>query len=339
MEPRNKRARLQPSAALDVLGNDLLVRCASYLDADGMAQLGRTSSRFGIPQAGQQRSLSNEAARQRFRESTTDEERSRLPKYDDESDVGLMRALEQLRRPLCFDELVGYGFSPQEQSSSVTRTIFDGWSAAVSGHMMRGGRHFVEFEITCDGQSPFIHLGVIRPVSLTDGIDLEAEWRGMVHPMISSSHSRPALAEKLRSQRTAKWGESNVHCCAYDCEDGSCGWTDWDTEEDYSDWQGSEVLEGSGTIGMLLDLDEGNLFIFKNGRNLGVMKEGLGGEYCWLVMDLPLKNRGQKFAVSPGWRRASDAANFDPPSESDGEYSSFPIRPGPLRSLDSTLGA
>ncbi|EJK68512.1 hypothetical protein THAOC_10298, partial [Thalassiosira oceanica] len=105
MEPRNKRAR--PSAALDGLGNDLLVRCASYLDADGLAQLGRTSARLGIPQAGQERSLANEAARQRFRESATDEERSRLPKYDDESDVGLLRALEQLRQPLCFDELAG----------------------------------------------------------------------------------------------------------------------------------------------------------------------------------------------------------------------------------------
>ncbi|EJK74069.1 hypothetical protein THAOC_04278, partial [Thalassiosira oceanica] len=50
MMPRdNKRARLLPSAALDVLGNDLLVRCASYLDADGLAQLGRTSARLGIP--------------------------------------------------------------------------------------------------------------------------------------------------------------------------------------------------------------------------------------------------------------------------------------------------
>ena len=42
----NKRARLLLGAALDVLGSDLLIRCASYLDADGLAQLGRTSARF-----------------------------------------------------------------------------------------------------------------------------------------------------------------------------------------------------------------------------------------------------------------------------------------------------
>ena len=95
MQPRDsKRVRLLPSATLDTLGNDLVIRCASYLDADGLARLGRTSAKFGIPQAGQERSLANEAARQRFRQSATDEERSRLPKYSDEPDIGLCRALE-----------------------------------------------------------------------------------------------------------------------------------------------------------------------------------------------------------------------------------------------------
>ncbi|EJK76537.1 hypothetical protein THAOC_01696 [Thalassiosira oceanica] len=280
MEPRNKQAQL-PSAALDVLGNDLLVRCASYLDADGLAQLGRTSARFGIPQAGQERSIANEVARQRFRESATDEERSRLPKYDDESDVGLLRALEQLRRPLCFDELAGYGFSPQENPASVMCTPDECWSTAVSGLVMRGGRHFVEFTIN-DVLSSFIHLGVIRPVSLTDGIELQADWRGSVYPL--SVRYIPALSEKLRSQRTARWGESRVHCCAYYCLSGRCDWTDWDNEQVFFEWQERrEELEGSGTIGLLLDLDEGTLTVFKDGRRLGAMKEGLGGEYCWFV--------------------------------------------------------
>ncbi|EJK76315.1 hypothetical protein THAOC_01928 [Thalassiosira oceanica] len=286
----NKRARLlPPSAALDVLGNDLLVRCASYLDPDGLVHLGRTSARFGIPQAVQQRSLANEAARQRFWESTTKEERSRLPKYKEESDVGLLRALEQLRQPLRFDELAGYGFRPQENPASVIKfkEAYEGWSTAVSGHVMRAGRHFVEFTIN-DQQSSYIHLGVVRPVSFTDGIDLQADWEGEVHPVCVSSDWKPAIAEKLRSQKTARWGEdSNVHCCAYHCHDGQCYLTDWNTEDDYSDdcfdWQGSEVLEGSGTIGLLLDLDEGTLSVFKDGRCLGAMKEGLDGEYCWFV--------------------------------------------------------
>ena len=45
---------------------------------------------------------------------------------------------------------------------------------------MRGGRHFTEFAISDGG--PDIYQGVIRPVSLTNDIDLEADWKGSVHP-------------------------------------------------------------------------------------------------------------------------------------------------------------
>ena len=291
MQPRdNKRARLLPSATLGTLDDDLLIRCASYLNANGLAQLGRTSARFGISQSVQQRSLVNETARQRFLQIATDEERSRLPKYDDESDIGLYRALALSRLSLCFDALVGYGFSPQEHPASVRHRGRGVWSTAMSGHVMRGGRHFVEFAIANHVQSgQNICLGVIRPVSLTNSIDLEADWEGTVNPLNVSSSFKPAVAIKLRNQRTAKWRgrDSNVHCCAYYCGNGRCIWTDWHTHWNdvgrHSDWQGSESLEGSGTVGLLLDLGEGTLSVFKNGRHLGVMKDGLSGEYCWFV--------------------------------------------------------
>ena len=151
---------------------------------------------------------------------------------------------------------------------------------------MRGGRHFVEFTITPndEGYSNALCLGVMRPVSLTNGIDLEADWRGRVDPVTVVSRDRPAISAKWRSQRTPKWGDSNINCCAYDCYDGSCNWTDWDIQKgSSSEWQGCEGLGGSGTVGLLLDLNEGTLSVFKNGRRLGVMKDGLGGEYVWFV--------------------------------------------------------
>ena len=286
MQPRDsKRARLLQSATLDILDNDLLIRCASYLDADGLAQLGRTSATFGIPQAGQQRSLVNEAARQRFRQSATDEERGCLPKYGDESDIGLCRALESLRRPLRFDKLVGIGFRPQENPASVTyRGRQIGWSTAMSGHVMRGGKHFVELAITIGETRNIVSLGVIRPVSLTNDIDLEADWGWEVNPVIVSSSRKPVVAEKLRSQRTARLGDSSVHCCAYYCCEGDCDWTDWNNDDSTSDWQGQDGLGSSGgTVGLLLNLNEGTLSVFKNGRCLGVMKHGLNGEYVWFV--------------------------------------------------------
>ena len=148
---------------------------------------------------------------------------------------------------------------------------------------MRGGRHFVEFAITNDEQIRNVQVGVIRPVSLTDGIDLEADWRGSVYPVCVSSSYQPAIAEKLRLQSTDKWGDSNVHCCTYYCYNGRCSWTDWNNDPNHSHLQWHEELEESGTIGLLLDLNEGTLSVFKNGRRLGVMKDGLNGEYCWFV--------------------------------------------------------
>ena len=44
-----------------------------------------------------------------------------------------------------------------------------------------------------------------------------------------------------------------------------------------------EILNEDGIIGMLLDLDEGTLAVYKNGRRLGVMKNRLSGEYCWFT--------------------------------------------------------
>ena len=85
----------------------------------------------------------------------------------------------------------------------------------MSGHVMRGGRHFVEFNISFDEQDgPIICLGVIRPVSLTKGIDLEDDWEGEVHPVFVASIYQPAVAENLRSQRTAKWGDSSMSTAA-----------------------------------------------------------------------------------------------------------------------------
>ena len=43
------------------------------------------------------------------------------------------------------------------------------------------------------------------------------------------------------------------------------------------------ILFGKGARNLKVDLDEGTLSVFKNGRRLGVIKDGLGGEYCWFV--------------------------------------------------------
>ena len=49
----------------------------------------------------------------------------------------------------------------------------------------------------------------------------------------------------------------------------------------FEDWEGREGLNEDGTVGLLLNIDEGTLAVYKNGVRLGILKEGLSGEYCW----------------------------------------------------------
>ena len=51
------------------------------------------------------------------------------------------------------------------------------------------------------------------------------------------------------------------------------------------EWDGIQNAREQGDrIGMLLDLDQGSLTVWKNGVKLGVMiTEGLSGPYCWAV--------------------------------------------------------
>ena len=51
------------------------------------------------------------------------------------------------------------------------------------------------------------------------------------------------------------------------------------------DWEGSQRAREQGDrIGMLLDLDQGSMTVWKNDEKLGVMQaEGLSGPLCWAV--------------------------------------------------------
>ena len=51
---------------------------------------------------------------------------------------------------------------------------------------------------------------------------------------------------------------------------------------DGHDWEGMQNATKEGDrIGMLLDLDQGSMTVYKNDERLGVMATGLSGEYSW----------------------------------------------------------
>jgi hypothetical protein len=52
----------------------------------------------------------------------------------------------------------------------------------------------------------------------------------------------------------------------------------------FRNWEGRQRAREQGDrIGMLLDLDQGSMTVYKNDERLGVMATGLSGEYSWAV--------------------------------------------------------
>ena len=49
----------------------------------------------------------------------------------------------------------------------------------------------------------------------------------------------------------------------------------------WSEWAGQEGCPPGATVGLRLDLTAGTLEVFRDGRRLGVMAEGLAGPLCW----------------------------------------------------------
>ncbi|EJK65172.1 hypothetical protein THAOC_14001, partial [Thalassiosira oceanica] len=143
--------------------------------------------------------------------------------------------------------------------------------AVSSGYAMKSGAHYAEFLIT--GTTPCI--GIVRPMP---GLDASAYQEG-----VCSFTEYTNLFPDFRAQRTDDWGDSDVHACDFCCGSGRMNWTDWYDDQIDIEWEGREYCQSGDTVGMLLNLDEGTLTIYKNNRRLGVMMDGLSGPYCWYV--------------------------------------------------------
>ncbi len=142
---------------------------------------------------------------------------------------------------------------------------------------MRAGKHYATLSLA-ELNDKWIHFGLVRPIKDWDRKGLaNTPWQIYCFN-----------GEKYQTQR---WGTGDIHCCAYDSDDGDCYWSNWKGNRRtpwVSDWEGMENAQESSTIGLLLDFDNGTLSVYKNGRRLGMMKDGLSGEYCWMAILQPL---------------------------------------------------
>ena len=165
--------------------------------------------------------------------------------------------------PLTFDQLVGLHIEYVDGNKSCVQGPSD---TAFSNHIMMSGKHYVSFE--CHGDGLFV--GVMRPG--------EARQSASQNPLL------PSFYEHFIQREGSLQYNNRVDCCVYDSSNGYCISRDWGGSARSDNWDGMEGLSPpSNTIGMLLDLDEGTLSVYNNGRKLGVMKRGLAGHYCWVL--------------------------------------------------------
>jgi hypothetical protein len=114
---------------------------------------------------------------------------------------------------------------------------------AASKAVMRAGHHYAQFTAVMSGIFSMI-FGVIRP-------SWDVEGRVDAHTV--DGH------------------------CFYTTGTGCCC-------PGYNHWEGRQGAEEVGDrIGLLLDLDQGTMTVYKNDERLGVMATGLSGEYSWAM--------------------------------------------------------
>ena len=110
----------------------------------------------------------------------------------------------------------------------------------------------------------------------------QANQRASGHPQVKEFY------QNVSRTQAGRHNNNDIQCCLYNSSifNCQCYSSKWDGGLDSGGnetWVGMESVSTGDEIGMLLNLDEGTLSVYKNGRKLGVMKRGLAGEYCWVA--------------------------------------------------------
>ena len=265
---------LMPTVDISRLNTSLMTHIVSFVGTSrDLLNVALTCKSFGWqqPATGLDWSLAEEVARQIVCSGKNDTEgvRINLTPYVRGTTTWLL-ILRELEHPLTFDTLLGRGIEYANERRTLVDTGYGSSSAVANNYVMGSGIHYAEFQ--AEG-TPYI--GVVRPMPNLDPDRFDNEYFGFFER---------SLFDKFLAARTDEWGSGNVHVCQYITYTGGMSWTNWAGEEQLvADWEGMEGYEGGDTVGMLLDLNEGTLTVYRNNRRLGVMKDGLSGSYCWFA--------------------------------------------------------
>jgi len=277
-QPTKKKQKVDDSTTCneEVLFNtDTLSKIVSFLPSLDLLNLALTCKRFGISDD-DELSIIKKSTHLLVQEIATEEQLAALPHYDGESSLADYHYLQLLKEPLTFDQLVGgpeYNGWDKSCVRQSRRNILGHpcWGTAFSDNIMRAGKHYVLF--TSHRNDKSLMMGVLRPGQSdedTKGTPLDTKFY-----------------RNFSRTKVGRHNNNNVHCCMYNTNSGNChtsDWQYWGGEEETDDtWDGMESASAGDEIGMLLDLDEGTLSVYNNGRKLGIIKRGLAGQYCWAV--------------------------------------------------------
>lgn len=270
-----------PTCDAVLFNSDTLSKVISYLPSIVLLNLALTCTRFSTNHIIKP-SLIEESACLAIQDIATEEQLAALPHYEGESSLADYHYLQLLRAPLTFDQLVNAEYVNGDKSCAIRQFNGDDYhiATAFSNNILRAGKHYVSFIFDFDIKSNSVSawLGVMRPGQHSANEDafspLGINW---------FQHFEERITRECDNNNGTK-------CCMCSTISGTCSTNDWDgSHSNQTTWEGmEESISRSGVeLGMLLDLDEGILSVYKNGRKLGVMKRGLAGEYCWVVSMVP----------------------------------------------------
>jgi len=258
----------------EVLFNtDTLSKIISYLPSVDLLNLALTSKRFGISNIDDGLSLIEKSANIAVQDIATKEQLAALPHYEGENSLADYHYLQLIREPLTFDQLIGAAYVNSGDKTCVMQSNLNDWGTAFSNNILRAGKHYAIFEARSSLSMFSVFPGVMRPGQA----DQEARSNPLCEEFFEHFSRRSGNEEYNNNNK--------VHCCMYTAYNGERCISDWTRRGiPMSDtWDGSESTASGDEIGLLLDLDEGTLSVYKNGRKLGVMQSGLAGPYCWVV--------------------------------------------------------
>jgi hypothetical protein len=188
-------------------------------------------------------SIIEEAARQ-WIATCTDQEQGWVPRRGRERWLGLMWEVESLRRGAVF------GRSSQEV---ITLSAGGAVATAATDHTNLHGHAAASKAVMRAGRH-YAQFTVMRGRNTCFGV-IRPGW-------------------DMEGGQDAEHGDGH---CFYGTLNGyrSPGGHDWEGRQ--------RAREEGDRIGLLLDLDQGSMTVYKNDERLGVMATGLSGEYNWAV--------------------------------------------------------